>query len=134
MDRKPGHLALDCKKTRQAARIARRVSRNWPCDDHLVADIGEHRAGVVADRFVDIEEEAGDQVVHAELAHFLGEPRQAGDIEEHYDPLLAGRTMIRSQHNAGEHRATDQPLGLSYDPGDKRYGEPDRDDPWQRLW
>ena len=51
-----------------------------------------------------------------ELAHFLGEPRRAGDIEEHYNPLLADRTMIGSQHDAGEHRAADQPRGLGYHP------------------
>ena len=86
---------------------------------------------MIADRFVDVEEEAGDQVVHSELTHFFGEPRRPGDIEEHHDQLFAGRTVVGSQHNAGDHRAADQPAGLGYRADDERYGEADvPSDPW----
>jgi len=86
---------------------------------------------MIGDRFVDIEEEAGDQVMHLELAHFLGEPRRAGDVEEHHDQLFADWTMISPKDDAGEHRAADQPADLGERSEHERYGKADRHDPRQ---
>ena len=120
--------ALDREEAREAARVARRVVGHRPADDHLVADIGVHRAAEVADRLVDVEEEARDEIVHPELAHRLGEARRIGEVEEHHDQPPPGRTMIGPEENAGQKRAADQPLDLGRHADDHREGEAHRDD------
>ena len=109
----------------------RRVVGDRPGDDHLVADIGVHRSAMVTDRFVDIEKEASNQVVHLEFTHLFSEPGRAGDIKEHHDPLFTGRPMVGSQHDTGQHRTTDQPTGFGDRADDERDGEPNGDDPRQ---
>ena len=92
--REASHLAFNRKETQDASRIARVIGCNRPADDDLVADIGMHRAAMVADRFVDIEKETRDEVVHPKLAHCFGKARRVGDVEKHHDQLLADRTMV----------------------------------------
>jgi hypothetical protein len=65
--REAQHLAPDGEEARHASRVARRVVRHRPGHDHLVPDIGVHRTAVVADRLVDVEEEARDEIVHPKL-------------------------------------------------------------------
>ena len=112
--REAGHLAFNREETQDAARIARGIGSNRPADDHLVADIGVHRAAVVTDRSVDIEKEARDEVVHPKLAHCFGKARRVSDIEKHHDQLLANRTMVGPQNDACEKRAADQPPRLGH--------------------
>ena len=109
-----GDLGLDRKEARDAARVAGGLVGNGPADDHLVADIGVHSSLKVADRFIDVEEEPGDQVVDLHFAHRLREARRMGEIKEHDDQPLTGRTMIGPEQNAREQFAADQPPGLDH--------------------
>ena len=94
--------------------------------------IGVHRPAMIGDRFVDIEEEAGDQVMHLELAHFLGEPRRAGDVEEHHDQLFADRTTMTVPRTTlvSTGPPISRPISVSA-PKHERYGKADRHDPRQ---
>ena len=65
-----------------------------PRHDDLVADIGMDLATMRDDRGIDVEEEAGEQTLHAELAHRLGKRGRAREIEKH-------------QHARFPHRAFD---------------------------
>jgi hypothetical protein len=68
---------------------------------------------MVIDRLVDIEEEASNEVVNAQLAQFFGERRGVRDIEKHRNQLLTDRPMIGSEHDTGEQWAADQPRSLA---------------------
>src|ERR1700722_19286747 len=129
--REASHLAFNRKETQDASRIARVIGCNRPADDDLVADIGMHRAAMVADRFVDIEKETRYEVVHPKLAHCFGKARRVGDVEKHHDQLLADRTMVGPQNDAGEKRAADQPPRLGHDADNEGESKADQDDSGQ---
>ena len=102
INREASHLAFDGKKALQTSRVGFRTACDRPGDDHLVADISVHRAVVVANGLVDIEEEPGNDVVYKKFPHVLGEPRRAGKIEEHDYQLFANWAMIGPQDHTRE--------------------------------
>src|SRR5271166_6295851 len=126
--RQGGDLAFDREETGDAARVAGRVVRHRPAHDHLVADVGVHGAAEVGDRLVDVEEEAGDQIVDSNLAHRLGEARRIGEVEVHHDQTPPGGAMISPQENARQKLAAGQPRDLGRDSGDDREREACCDD------
>ena len=71
INREASHLAFDGKKALQTSRVGFRTACDRPGDDHLVADISVHRAVVVANGLVDIEEEPGNDVVYKKFPHVL---------------------------------------------------------------
>ena len=68
-----------------------------------------HFAAMRDDRFVDVVEEAGEKILHAQFAHRFGERGRAGEIEKHQHALFPHRLAIAAERNIEKHPAADQP-------------------------
>ena len=79
-----------------------------PRHDDLIADIGMNLATMRDDRAVDVEEEAGEQVLHAQLTHRLGERGRACKIEEHQHARFPHRASVAPERHIEQHAAADQ--------------------------
>ena len=80
-----------------------------PRHDDLIADIGMNLATMRDDRAVDVEKEAGEQTLHAQLAHRLGERGGACEIEKHQHARFPHRASVSAERHIEQHAAADQP-------------------------
>jgi hypothetical protein len=77
--------------------------------NQLVPDIGEYLTVMIGNWLIDVEKELGDEIVHAQLAHLLGECCRIGDIQEHHDTLLASWPTVGSKQETAKDAAANQP-------------------------
>src|SRR4030095_201344 len=80
-----------------------------PRHDHLIADIGMNLAAMRDDRGIDVVKEAGEQALHAELAHRLRKRGGARKIEKHQHTRFPDRTPVAPERYAEQYATADQP-------------------------
>src|ERR1700739_1368921 len=107
--------------------VAIRVLAQGPSNDTLVADIGVDFPVLIGNRFVDVEKEPSDQIVHAHLAQLLRERGRVGDVQKHDDTLFASWPMVGSQQKAAEDTAAYHPAELEDCADKQRRGKSDAD-------
>ena len=79
-----------------------------PRHDDFIADIGVNLATMRDDRGIDVEKEAGEKILHAELAHRLRKRGGAGEIEKHQHALFPDRRSISAKRYIEKHPAANQ--------------------------
>ena len=79
-----------------------------PRHDDLIADIGVNLATMRDDRAVDVEEEPGEQALHAQFSHRLGERGRACEVEEHQHARFPHRASVAPERHIEQHAAADQ--------------------------
>src|SRR3984893_7887182 len=82
---------------------------NRPRHDDLVPDIGVDLAVMSDDRLVDVEEELGEELMHAQLSHLFRQRRRSGEIEEQQHALLSYGPSIPSENEVDKDPAADEP-------------------------
>ena len=100
-----------------------------PGDDDLVADIGMNLAAMGDDRGIDVVEEAGEKILHAQFAHRLGERGGACEIEKHQHARFPHREAISTERDVEQHAAADQPCQFEGCTDEQRREEHQRKDP-----
>ena len=100
-----------------------------PGDNDLVADIGVDFAAMGDDRGIDVEEKAGEQILHAQLAHRFRERGRAGEIEKHQHALFPHRLAVAPEGHVEKHAAADQPYQFVGGADEQRSEEAQRNDP-----